>query len=198
MRYGGGIYGSAHMRKTRFARWKWPFFVCRLRFLSWKSIKFCVTNLICSYERFHKYPLLREGRVTHRDFMKSSMNVFNIIVPYVSLFWNNYPLFRLPRTVSFSFLPFQEYRQEYRRFSSTDICCKLFCFPSFSEWYTWRWIPFIVWRSTDRQFFYSPIRRAWSICTPLHLQVHIQINGCARGTTVDLYFAPMSTTWMNL
>ena len=31
---GGGIYGNAHMRKTRFARLKWPFFVCRLRFLS--------------------------------------------------------------------------------------------------------------------------------------------------------------------
>ena len=64
---GGGIYGSAHMRKTRFARWKWPFFVCRLCFLSWKSIKFCVTNIICSYELCHKYPLLREGRVTHRN-----------------------------------------------------------------------------------------------------------------------------------
>ena len=58
-------------------------------------------------------------------------------------------------------------------------------------------------RNSHQQFFYSPISRAWSICTPLHLQVHIQINGCARGTTargttVDLYFAPMSTTWMNL
>ena len=74
---------------------------------------------------------------------------------------------------------------------------------SATECYKWRWIPSIVWRSTDQQFFYSPIRRAWSICTPLHLQVHIQINGfargtTARGTTVDLYFAPMSTTWMNL
>ena len=60
-------------------------------------------------------------------------------------------------------------------------------------------------RNSDRQFFYSPIRRAWSICTTLHLQVKsffkvhssgahgckVQINGCAPGscapgTTVDL------------
>ena len=55
-------------------------------------------------------------------------------------------------------------------------------------------------RNSDRQFFYSPIRRAWSICTTLHLQVksflkvhssgahgcQVQINGCAPGTTVDL------------
>ena len=170
------------MRKTRFARWKWPFFVCRLRFLLWNSIKFCVTNIICSYERSHKYPLLREGRVTHRNFMKTSMNNailrvfarFSAIhyptgakrrpsgqtqrfrtgcesdnswetqifvrhiffssfwsfskswlyeistsiwtrpvsveyVSYVSLFWTNYPFFGLPRTVSFSFLPTQNF-----------------------------------------------------------------------------------------
>ena len=60
-------------------------------------------------------------------------------------------------------------------------------------------------RNSDQQFFYSPIRRAWSICTTLHLQVKsffkvhssgahgckVQINGCAPGscapgTTVDL------------
>ena len=62
------------MRKTRFARWKWLFIVCRLRFLEWNSVKFCVTNSICSYEGFHKYPLLREGRVTHRNFMETSIS----------------------------------------------------------------------------------------------------------------------------
>ena len=55
-------------------------------------------------------------------------------------------------------------------------------------------------RNSHRQFFHSPIRRAWSICTTLHLQVKsflkvhssgahgckVQINGCAPGTTVDL------------
>ena len=50
-------------------------------------------------------------------------------------------------------------------------------------------------RNSHQQFFYSPIRRAWSICTTLHLQVKsffkihssgAQINGCAPGTTVDL------------
>ena len=49
-------------------------------------------------------------------------------------------------------------------------------------------------RNSHQQFFYS-LRRAWSICTTLHLQVKsffkihssgAQINGCAPGTTVDL------------
>jgi hypothetical protein len=39
---------------------------------------------------------------------------------------------------------------------------------------------FIVWRSTDRQFFYSPIRRAWAISTGFFLDFCTKVKEDAR------------------
>ena len=48
---------------------------------------------------------------------------------------------------------------------------------------------FIVWRSTDRQFFYSPIRRAWAISTGFFLDfcTKVKEESGARGADLWLF-----------
>ena len=52
-------------------------------------------------------------------------------------------------------------------------------------------------RNSHRQFFHSPIRRAWSICTTLHLQVKsfLKVWSGAHGCRVCLMAWATSTTW---
>ena len=101
------------------------------------SIKFCVTNSICSYEGFHKYPLLREGRVTHRNFMKTSIS-WNFEVQKCA--WNKiilhmvHALFRDPLRGGrdhFTARKFDQIRSRFDQFC--DFLAKIVRFEGFSS-----------------------------------------------------------------
>ena len=101
------------------------------------SVKFCVTNSICSYEGFHKYPLLREGRVTHRNFMKTSIS-WNFEVQKCA--WNKiilhmvHALLRDPLRGGrdhFTARKFDQIRSRFDQFC--DFLAKIVCFEGFSS-----------------------------------------------------------------